>query len=677
MRGVGYRFGGSPASRYNRVRVFGTIDEDCMTVDLSAPPALDGARANPPPAGTPAAIYHARYTRFAGERDRYTQQWNRIANIRLGAFVAAALCFAGAIWQNWPLLGGLGAGLLVVFAVLVRYHRQLGRLRARYSELTNINDEAGKRLARDWAALPLRHTSRAASGHPYAGDLDLFGRASVFHLLESVSTSMGEATLRDWLLAPAPPATVTQRQTAVAELTPLIDLRDELALRGRLMGAERPDPAPFLAWAEAAPWLRPRSALLWAGRLSVLLLWLSLGAYVLGLVPYPLWLIFLVINEGLIITVGRRVHYTLNQITAEAGVFRHYADLFQLLADTPFQAPALRRLQDALRVDGQTAHDHMRRLQSLMNWRFPPSSMLHGLFQVLFLWDAQVLVALEGWQARVGRHAGPWLAALGEAEALAALAGLAHANPTWVLPTFDPAAPTLEARDLGHPLLPAQGRVVNDVTVGPPGTFLLVTGSNMSGKSTLLRALGVNIVLAGAGGPVCATQFRLPPVALWTSMRITDSLEQGVSYYMAELQRLKVIVDAARADQGPDAPRLFYLLDEILQGTNTAERQIAARRIILYLVHCGALGAVSTHDLTLTDSPEMATVARTIHFTETFTSGPEGPAMTFDYKIRPGLATSTNALRLMEIVGLDLSDGRPPPRARDAGRPVAPGNPSR
>jgi DNA mismatch repair ATPase MutS len=207
---------------------------------------------------------------------------------------------------------------------------------------------------------------------------------------------------------------------------------------------------------------------------------------------------------------------------------------------------------------------------------------------------------------------------------------------------------------MGHPLLPGGVRVINDVTVGPPGTLLLVTGSNMSGKSTLLRALGVNIVLAGAGGPVCAPALRLPPVTLWTSMRVQDSLEQGVSYFMAELQRLKAVVDAARQAHTVGGPRLFYLLDEMLQGTNTMERQVAARRILLYLVGQGAIGAVSTHDLTLAESPEMAAVAHQIHFTERIVPGPDGPTMTFDYKIRPGLATSTNALKLMEIVGLDL-----------------------
>ena len=198
----------------------------------------------------------------------------------------------------------------------------------------------------------------------------------------------------------------------------------------------------------------------------------------------------------------------------------------------------------------------------------------------------------------------------------------------------------------------------NDVQVGPPGTFLLVTGSNMSGKSTLLRALGVNVVLAQAGGPVCATAMSLPPLVVRSSIRVQDSLERGVSYFMAELQRLKEVVDAAEQVREAGAGTLLFLLDEILHGTNTAERQIAARRVILHLVAQGAIGAVSTHDLTLAQGGEIAAAGQPVHFTEDFQEGPDGPLMTFDYRLRPGLAPSTNALKLMEIVGLRLR--RPP-----------------
>jgi DNA mismatch repair ATPase MutS len=300
---------------------------------------------------------------------------------------------------------------------------------------------------------------------------------------------------------------------------------------------------------------------------------------------------------------------------------------------------------------GRGAAGELKRLGAIVRLaeaRYSP--MAHFALQLLGLWDFHVLAALERWQRSSGSHARDWLAALGEAEALSALGTLAHDNPGWVMPELVDGPARIEAQALGHPLLASRSRVTNDVTVGPPGTFVLVTGSNMSGKSTLLRAIGTNVVLAQAGGPVCAASMRLTPVDIWTSIRIDDSLEAGVSLFMAELKRLKRIVDAARA---PDRPRpLLYLLDEMLHGTNTAERRIAARRVLNYLVQAGAIGAVTTHDLTLAEDASLDAAAHRVHFTEQFSQRDGTMTMTFDYRLRPGLATSANALKLLAMIGL-------------------------
>ncbi|MEA2574463.1 MAG: hypothetical protein QOH93_1761, partial [Chloroflexia bacterium] len=478
-------------------------------------------------------------------------------------------------------------------------------------------------------------------------------RASLFQLIETVSTSTGEATLGRWLKQFAPVEVVRQRQAAVAELAPQIDLRDELALPGRLF-KERPDPEPFLRWAEGEPWLAKRPWLRWGAVADVVLLWVMLFAHLFGLIDIPLYLGLAAIN----LLAGLSIIKTAYQIMATASTqekaFGQYATMFALLSGMRFESPLLKEMQARLLVDGEPAHVLMRRLHRLTTFTIPPSAQLYIVIQAFTLWDVHLLAAFEGWQAKAGKNACEWLDVLGEAEALSALSVLSHDNPTWVFPDVDTNAEVLDAKQLGHPLIAPGVRVDNDVQVGPHGTFLLITGSNMSGKSTLLRAIGVNIVLAGAGGPVCAMALRLPPVELWTSMRVQDSLEEGVSYFMAELRRLKQVVDAGTRLAGGDR-RLFYLLDEILHGTNTAERQVAARRVVMHLVEQGALGAVSTHDLTFADSPTVAAAARMFHFTETFSTGPEGPQMTFTYKLHPGLATSTNALKLMQIVGLDLS----------------------
>jgi DNA mismatch repair ATPase MutS len=385
---------------------------------------------------------------------------------------------------------------------------------------------------------------------------------------------------------------------------------------------------------------------------SVMLLWAFALAQIFGLVSYPFWAIFATINFVFSLTLGREIYRTISQVNAGERGFKQYAEAFQLLSEAHFESASLKRLQSELGAESAPAHTALRRLQKRVNFIIPPSAQLYFPLQAVTLWDVHLLNGLEHWQAQFGTHARGWITALGEAEALASLAALSHANPAWAFPTVDLKADRLAGVQLGHPVLPDDGRVPNSVEVGPADTFLLVTGSNMSGKSTLLRAIGANIVLAQAGGPVCAEQLSMPPVVLWTCMRVEDSLEQGVSYFMAELQRLKQVVQAAEEAHGR-GERLFYLLDEILQGTNTAERQIAARRVIHYLLEMDALGAVSTHDLGLAEAPELATAARPVHFTELVLSGngsSEGAKMTFDYKLLPGVATSTNALKLMDIV---------------------------
>ncbi len=605
-------------------------------------------------------VYRERSQRFQAEFNRESLLWNRLANLRLLAFVLAAAALVLGFWQSMAWAQWLGFLFAAIFIALVVYHRTVARRRRRWEELWKINIEAGHRVLRAWDDLPVRHSVRAVPGEPYAADLDIFGHASLFHLLDTLTTHAGESTLASWLRGPAPPQNLTARQEAVAELAPMLDLRDELELRGRLINEERPNPERFLDWAESDLWLTlpANSWMRWGAIASVITLWALLIAQVAGVVRYPFWAAFAAANLLFTFTIGQGMYRLLERAASGEAGFRSYATAFELICGTQFSGSALKSAQARLGREGVDAPAYMHRLHRLTNLVIPASALLYAPIQALTLWNVHLLAALERWQSTAGKQARAWLEVLGQMEALSALARLAHDNPGWTFPHVDADVDSLEARDLGHPLLPPHRRVDNDVAIGPPGTFLLVTGSNMSGKSTLLRAIGTNIVLAGAGGPVCASSLRLPPVDLWTSMRVEDSLERGVSYYMAELQRLKSVVDAARFDRSLGERRLFYLLDEILQGTNSAERQIAARRVIIYLVRQGAIGAVSTHDLTLTDpseAPEMAAAARLVHFTETLGSDTGGgPAMTFDYKLRPGIATSTNALKLMEIVGLRL-----------------------
>ena len=617
-----------------------------------------------PPAPRPvtedeaSALYRAREAAAAARRDAEAARSRVVSNLRLVTFLAGAALAGTAVFGRLAgsalLWTGSAAGF-AAFGWLVVRHARIEDRRAWHAALVEVNRLGGARLARDWGALPSPGPPVADTSHPYATDLDLSGRASLLQLVDT-GTISGRATLVGWLLAPAEPAAIRERQRAVTALAPSVEVRQALAAHGRLAAAERPhDLDAFLAWAESPvrpsvrPWLMCTVWLLTAAT------WLAIAGGFAGILPGTLWLAPVLPSVALTYAYERSTRATFDRAFGQGRVFRRYASLFALVCGLDVDAPLVMSCRDALCAPGEAA-DHMRRLDRLMTLADVRYAMplLYFIVQALTLWDFHVLAALERWQRTAGPHARRWFDALGTVDALAALATLAHDHPGWAMPEIverdGPAV--VRARALAHPLLPGATRVANDVEVGPPGTVLLVTGSNMSGKSTLLRAVGLNVVLAQAGGPVCAEALALPPLHVQTSMRVEDSLELGVSYFMAGLARLKAVVTAAGAARVGGRP-VLYLLDEILQGTNSAERLVAVERVVARLVATGAVGAVTTHDLALAEAPAIAAVAALVHFRETVTDGPDGSRMSFDYRLRPGLATSRNALRLMRMMGLE------------------------
>ncbi len=653
----------------------------------------DGPAETSEPAGG-----HSPGATYAERRDRHLADQRRLAAVSLRLSIARGVTFAAILGCLLLAVGGgpmalplAAAGTAVAaFAALAAVHGRCLRRLHRVEELRRIAEEGLARLERDWDRLPLPAEPPRDRGLPLARDLDLYGRASLFHLLGTAHTPAAKALLRDWLEGAAPPPEVRERQAAVAELAELLDFRQllELAVRGMEPGAPRrragmaeppeaPDCEPFLHWAEEDPWLLARPVLLWTARAAALV---TLAA----VVAVPRWgvsplLIMAILNLGLSRACQRAVGSRLERVSASRDEMMRYAAALRHATSRQFDCRRLRALASDLRAapaptgerrrQAWPAADWLDLLESRLGWADARhSASLHFLLQVLTLWDFHTLALLEAWQRDAGRHARRWLTALGEIEALAALAALRFENPGWCQPEVAAGLPELAARDLAHPLLPPAGRVGNDVTVGPAGTFLLVTGSNMSGKSTLLRAIGCNVVLAQAGGPACAAAMRLPPLHLATSILVEDSLVAGVSFFLAELLRIQQVVAAAGV-AAREGTVLLYLLDEVLRGTNSVERQIAVRRVLRHLLARGALGAVSTHDLELAAGASLDRSARLVHFRETLipggfgasgasgAAGAEGrPRMSFDYRLRPGPATTTNALELLRQVGLDLPE---------------------
>lgn len=579
--------------------------------------------------------------------------WTRVSVFLVGfSFYVVSDVTSGsvALWAT------VGMGLaLVFFLLLVVWHRRVRARERRFRVLAGINRVALARLDRDWSSLPTTPLGEVTAAHPYALDLDVCGDGSLFRLLTTVTVPPGQATLRDWLLAPASPKEVRRRQEAVKELAPQVDLRQALEATGRLL--DSPDPESlrtFLAWAEEPPWLPGHRGLLMGARALPLLTGALAALQLWGPLQGPWWVFTLGATFALASAHRARIHALMEAPSGGQERFGRYAALLTLLLGMEVRAPALRELQAKVRSSPVGAARELLRLGRRVAWadiRF--SGMAHAPLQALLAWDIHLLALLEAWKRRSGPHVRAWLEALGRLEALLALAALKADHPDWCLPAvLDEGDPGIKAVGIGHPLLPPSACVANDLEVGPPGTFLFVTGSNMSGKSTLLRAVGINAVLAQAGGPVCARRMEMTPLAVSTSMRTADSLAQGVSQYMAELTRIRQVVEAARMGGG-----VLYLLDEPLQGTNEAERRVAVQTILGHLLEAGAVGAVATHDLQLDGIPRLAAAARAVHLEGQVEEGAGGPLVSFDYRLRPGRATSTNALALLRAVGLGEGGG--------------------
>lgn len=610
-------------------------------------PLLDRAPDSP----TPRETYVDRIDTLTARHNALQGRWSLLGNIRLALIVVAAIAF----WQWWGNRASpwvwVGLGAVTVYLILVVVQRGVRERRDRAKRLVTVTERALARFEHRWDDVPMPPDAGVGREHPYAWDLNILGRASVVQRIGTPVTRYGWDALHKALLEDRDLDDLAARQQAVDELSHVLNLRHAVEASGLRTDQDVPDPDVLVEWASGEPWLRKRPWLRlmsWLGPLALLVLALL---WAFGILP-AVWMIAPILFNTAVFTLlagpaASRVQGIVPLRDAIAG----YRDIFGTIASARPSAPRLVEIDRALEGEAEGAMPRMAVLSRLVSLAIPPGAMLYFPLQMALMWDVHVLELLEAWQARSGRHVRGWLEASGEWEALAALSVLRHDHPGWAFPLIDGDAHSLTASALTHPLLPPAEAVANDVEVGPVGHFLFVTGSNMSGKSTLLRATGVNAVLAQAGAPVAASAMTMPPLRVSSLMRVEDSLERGVSFFMAELERLKAVVDRVQER----SPRMaLYLLDEILQGTNTGERQVASRQVLRSLAAEHAIGAISSHDLELIGGTDLEDVAVPVHFSEIFERDGDTPRMTFDYRLRPGLATSSNALALMEMLGFDL-----------------------
>lgn len=624
------------------------------------------------------ARYAAQLDSISQHRDRLAAKDRQLGVVRVVLFFAALVFWVvGYGFGSMPGVGWIGwtmfAGFLVVVTINEPIRDRLDELKRHRSVVRRLI----ARLQRDWDELATPALSRqlaevqlTAHRRDVADDLDLLGHASLFHLVSMAATTPGIRTLAHWLSGPAIATVARQRAAAVQSLAPLREQRLRFYTLARQVGESSGDPDRFAQWATGEPWLASRRPLLmWANvsaaLAAALLLMTVIAAF--GLLPVVFFrggliglFVLIVVNLALTGALLGPAHAIFSIAMANRRAVSDYEELFSAATWIPESSDdSLVRIRHTLAGSNRSAVMAMREMQKVAaagGLRQSAGTFLIYLpLQVLGLWDVRVLNRLEQWQSKYRGDVGGWFDALGELESLLSIAALADEYPGWTQPAWNQPhdAPLLQADRIGHPLLSDDARICNDVAIGPPGTLLLVTGSNMSGKSTMLRSIGLNVALAGAGAPVCAAKFELPSLELATSIRVSDNLSEGVSFYMAELKRLKSVVDHARDMSQVDDRVCLFLLDEILQGTNSRERQIAVVQVLGHLIKSLAIGAISTHDLELADEPDLQTIATAVHFRETIRPDAEGKEqMTFDYRMRQGVSPTTNALRLLEMVGL-------------------------
>lgn len=592
----------------------------------------------------PRAEYSRRFTAWRTKAAELEALEGRISIWRFVAFGAAILIawvgFDTALFPGWLMVVPIG-----VFVFLLFKHDTVIRARKQAQRAAAFYDGGIARLEDRWHGSGHDGQRFRDDTHPYSADLDLFGKGSLFELLCRARTRGGEERLAEWLLGASSPEVVRARQEAVAELRPRLDLREDIALLGADV-APGLEPKALAEWSASAPllrsaWLRVAAPLLALATAVGGLAWLF---EIWGPLPF---LIPALLETGVGLTFRKSVSAVIKAVERPARDLALLSELLARLERETFESATLRQLRATLDVDGEPPSKQIARLKRRIEWLDARRNELFAPIAALLLWGTQCALAIEAWRARHGAAVRHWLDAVAEFEALSSFAAHAYEHPGDPFAEILTQAPLFDAEGLGHPLIPEDRCVRNDVHLDDRQRVLIISGSNMSGKSTLLRSVGINTVLALAGATVRAQRLTLSPLIVGASLRIVDSLQTGTSHFYAEIKRLRQLVDIAGGE-----PPLLFLLDEILHGTNSHDRRIGAEAVIRDLVRRGAIGLVTTHDLALAriaDGGEAHAV--NVHFEDHLEDG----KMIFDYKMRPGVVTKSNALALMRSVGLEVN----------------------
>lgn len=572
--------------------------------------------------------------------------YDKISNIRMLIFIVGIVLPVVLFFKGYKSFSyGILFAFVLVFIALMIYHKHISNELVKTKNIVQINEEYVKRCNGEWIEFDYNGKEFVNPDHRYTSDLDIFGENSLYQYMNACKTYFGRTTLADTLSNPLKDVDkIRDRQVAVSELSVEIDFCEDLQVQALIGKNVHKDPKVLLNYSEEKVPLLKNKLLIVLVKLLPLIL---VTTFVLKLINVlSTWLIpiILLFVQGCIFLVGlKNISGSLNDIGYFSDNISAYIGILKIIENKKFKSSLLNNIKADLRnkngIKASEALEKLSRIADFTDLRY--NTLLHIILNIIFLWDYHCVHALDKWKSKYGDSLRQWLTVVGKVEELVSFASLLQVNDeSWSFPDFISNGLVVDAKDMGHPLINPKVRVNNNVTI--KDNISVITGSNMSGKTTLLRTVGINLVLAYSGGPVCAKRFNCSIMEIYTSMRINDNLQGKISTFYAELLRIKMIIDFSK-----EKKNMIFLIDEIFRGTNSHDREIGARAVIKNLSKDWIIGFITTHDLELFSTDSKYDF---YNFSEYYKDN----TINFDYKLQMGKSVTTNAIYLMKMVGIDI-----------------------
>lgn len=551
------------------------------------------------------------------------------------------------IIKNYIISGGVCIVSLIAFIYLVNEYNKETMKRKHSIALKEINEKSIKRLSSEWREFQDVGSEFKDDKHNYSGDLDIFGNGSLFQYINTAKTFMGRKALKNRLIDPLKSSLdIKETQNAIIELATDLDWRQQFEAEGMIITDKSVDPEELYKWSEEREELYTKNwFIIFIRVLPVVTILLNLLAFSTQLISYKVPCIAVLI-QLIILAIGVKKRSTaFDSIYKYKNNINIYYEMIKLLSRKNFINEYLKNLKNNLgKPEGEYAVTAFEKLFRICDKISERNNIYFIIVNVFLLWDYQCMIELEKWRSKSGKNLKKWLNVIGQFEALNSISIIAHDNPDWVMPDILDEKFKIKAEWMGHPLL-GKERVCNNISMEKPRNILLITGSNMSGKSTFLRTIGINLVLSYIGSSVCAKKFQCSLMEIYTCMRISDNLGNSISSFYAEILRIKMIVESVKENKN-----VFFLLDELFKGTNSIDRHAGAIALLKQLGKQGASGLVSTHDLELCDLEQQYPKIKNYYFQEHYINN----ELKFDYKIREGVSNTRNALYLIKLAGIDI-----------------------